>query len=736
MDNLRNIASMLGIDPIRVNALPNSYSKSYVDFILNKYGIAMLGILIVMAEKQLPIDFATEVTQPDGNCYMHALKNQTIENKAVIPHLTHEQIEELNMDKVPLRRLWCETGKGYFAGKWESKVNIKGQISDKDWQDDWKKQSQDGTYDGTVLASDLFIMVPPHRLKRHILVIDSQQEPPIKLLDKNIFCDNSNDVSDSNPFILAHTRNHYQSMIPSPGEEEYWRNLAEHLANNNRTNVVVVNTSNSNTVTGNATSTNTDTSTNLPEKSNSSKTAHNSKPSYTTDTIFSEETTNYFSHNTYSDAVKSTRSPSFEENVPSKPKFKSPMKLDLSELIQKGSYECSMCNRSFQKKKMLNTHLKSHKKVSNKKNVDSFTSHFNSLKPDQRTDESLTQTCQVKEPEINSARFDDELNLTDDELIDSDNDYDVTEPKISLDSNSENCTHSHKTSDTSEEATGNNDANKTDKSNKTSNTSEKSIADSHSNKSSSLHKVSDKEFTASEKTSFAKTSKKSDITNALPSQETSYQKPNISEQQKYPEFIPTFEFQELQNWQRVPVGCITQMNLQTGKKYCKLDPNYLKDPFYGMPACLRKEPMKVPTRTPGKETTDINSKFSQDLPNPQLNSRKRQSNINIEDTENFVPKTSKNSDTTNSSPFECDKCQKPFQYKSKLDRHLKTHEKDNEHCTPSNKTNNSFENLSDSDTFLKKDMPNVNIGPYKCTKCPKIFSYYSKLLRHLKTHEN
>ena len=109
-------------------------------------------------------------------------------------------------------------------------------------------------------------MVPPHRLNRHILVIDAQQEPPIKLLDRNIFCDNSNDVSDSNPFILAHTQNHYQSMIPSPGEEEYWRNLAEHLANNNRTNVVVVNTSNSNTANGNATNTNTVNSSNFLAK--------------------------------------------------------------------------------------------------------------------------------------------------------------------------------------------------------------------------------------------------------------------------------------------------------------------------------------------------------------------------------------------------------------------------------------------------------------------------------------
>ena len=55
---------------------------------------------------------------------------------------------------------------------------------------------------------------------------------------------------------------------------------------------------------------------------------------------------------------------------------------------------------------------------------------------------------------------------------------------------------------------------------------------------------------------------------------TSQDKPYTSEQQKYPEFIPTKDFQEVQSWQRVPVGCITKMNFKTDKNESKLDPNY------------------------------------------------------------------------------------------------------------------------------------------------------------------
>ena len=85
---------------------------------------------------------------------------------------------------------------------------------------------------------------------------------------------------------------------------------------------------------------------------------------------------------------------------------------------------------------------------------------------------------------------------------------------------------------------------------------------------------------------------------ASTSKNTCNHQPNVFEHQKYPEFKPTFEFQELHSWQRVPVGCITQMNLQTGKKYCKYDPNYLRDPNYGIPACLRKKEQEL---TPPKK---------------------------------------------------------------------------------------------------------------------------------------
>ena len=66
----------------------------------------MLGILIVMAEKQLPIDFSVQVTPADGNCYMHGLENQTFENTAVKAHLTREQVMELRRDKKQLRKIW------------------------------------------------------------------------------------------------------------------------------------------------------------------------------------------------------------------------------------------------------------------------------------------------------------------------------------------------------------------------------------------------------------------------------------------------------------------------------------------------------------------------------------------------------------------------------------------------------------------------------------------------------
>ena len=129
---LNNLAVLQGIDLERVNAIVNTYNQNEIYDILEKYGYSMLGVLIVIAENSLPIDFAKEVTPPDGNCYLHALQNQTKENQLVIPNLTLEHLHELNMDKKQLRKLWCQTGKGYFAGKWGSQINVKGNMSEKE----------------------------------------------------------------------------------------------------------------------------------------------------------------------------------------------------------------------------------------------------------------------------------------------------------------------------------------------------------------------------------------------------------------------------------------------------------------------------------------------------------------------------------------------------------------------------------------------------------------------------
>ena len=189
--HLCQIATQFGINSNKLNAVVAKYDYNYIFYVLEIYGYSMLKVLVVMAEKDLPIDFANKPTPPDGNCYLHALENQTFENISVIPHLSHDLVQELKMDKKQLRKLWCKTGEGYFAGKWGSKINLKGNMSDKEWEADWELQSHDGVYDGTYMASDLFVMVPAHRLRRHILIIDCEgEEGVIRLLDGNIFQDN------------------------------------------------------------------------------------------------------------------------------------------------------------------------------------------------------------------------------------------------------------------------------------------------------------------------------------------------------------------------------------------------------------------------------------------------------------------------------------------------------------------------------------------------------------------
>merc|ERR1712083_966740 len=89
-----------------------------------------------------------------------------------------------------------------------------------------------------------------------------------------------------------------------------------------------------------------------------------------------------------------------------------------------------------------------------------------------------------------------------------------------------------------------------------------------------------------------------------------------------------------------PVGCIIEMNFETGKNEAKLDPNY------ELPACLRnrgpevtpikKEPPKAPSTTQSTPTKAPNvdktgkQKSMNDSMNSDLKSRKRHSDTKLE----------------------------------------------------------------------------------------------------------
>ena len=88
---LFSIAAEIGFTHNEAQAVLNTFDPQWIIHILEQYGYSMLGSLIVMAENDLPIDFSREVTLSDGNCYMHSLQNQTVENMSIRPHLTSEE---------------------------------------------------------------------------------------------------------------------------------------------------------------------------------------------------------------------------------------------------------------------------------------------------------------------------------------------------------------------------------------------------------------------------------------------------------------------------------------------------------------------------------------------------------------------------------------------------------------------------------------------------------------------
>ena len=131
MENFINQIFSIGMDqgflPEEVQSLINIVDPQHIYEILNKYGVSMLGILVVIAQSNLQVGFSKEPTVADGNCFLTGLQNQILENWAVRPHLSQEHVIELNMDIKHLRKLWCNTGRGYFAGKWGASKTGRGE---------------------------------------------------------------------------------------------------------------------------------------------------------------------------------------------------------------------------------------------------------------------------------------------------------------------------------------------------------------------------------------------------------------------------------------------------------------------------------------------------------------------------------------------------------------------------------------------------------------------------------
>ena len=85
MANFRNQIFRIGMEqgflPEEIQSLINTVDPQYVYEVLNKYGVSMLGILVVIAESDLQIGFSLEPTLADGNCFITGLQNQIIENR-------------------------------------------------------------------------------------------------------------------------------------------------------------------------------------------------------------------------------------------------------------------------------------------------------------------------------------------------------------------------------------------------------------------------------------------------------------------------------------------------------------------------------------------------------------------------------------------------------------------------------------------------------------------------------
>ena len=95
MDQFENQVFRLGVELgftlAEIESVINTLNSYQIQEILERYGLPMLGILIVITQSDLPVWFSVEITFGDGNCFLAALKNQIIENLVVRPFLLKDE---------------------------------------------------------------------------------------------------------------------------------------------------------------------------------------------------------------------------------------------------------------------------------------------------------------------------------------------------------------------------------------------------------------------------------------------------------------------------------------------------------------------------------------------------------------------------------------------------------------------------------------------------------------------
>ena len=100
MDNFQkqifSIGMEQGFQREEVQSLINTVDPQYIYEVLNKYGVSMLGILIVIAESNLQVGFSVEPTLGDGNCFMSTLVNPGIFMYTIVQFVNPGVSREIN----------------------------------------------------------------------------------------------------------------------------------------------------------------------------------------------------------------------------------------------------------------------------------------------------------------------------------------------------------------------------------------------------------------------------------------------------------------------------------------------------------------------------------------------------------------------------------------------------------------------------------------------------------------